>query len=104
MCKLLGQEEIKPHKVRYYLERRDAEFEPKMAEVLCVYREVQVLKKAAAKAEKSKKPVAIVSYDEKPGIQAMATTAPDCRQCVMRPIDPRVAKFGSDKVRDPPRS
>ena len=50
VCKLLGQEEIKPHKVRYYLERRDAEFEPKMAEVLCVYREVQVLKKAAAKA------------------------------------------------------
>src|SRR4029077_8030316 len=46
---------------------RDAEFEPKMAEVLCVSREVQVLKKAAAKAEKSKKPVAIVSYDEKPG-------------------------------------
>src|SRR5271168_5052716 len=45
VCKLLGQEEIKPHKVRYYLERRDAEFEPKMAEVLCVYREVQVLKK-----------------------------------------------------------
>src|SRR6202048_391386 len=73
VCKLLGQEEIKPHKVRYYLERRDAEFEPKMAEVLCVYREVQVLKKAAAKAEKSKKPVAIVSYDEKPGIQAIAT-------------------------------
>ena len=45
--------------------------------VLCVYREVQVLKKAAAKAEKSKKPVAIVSYDEKPRIQAIATTAPD---------------------------
>jgi hypothetical protein len=81
VCKLLGQEEIKPHKVRYYLERRGAEFEPKMAEVLCVYREVQVLKKAAAKAEKSKKPVAIVSYDEKPGIQAIATTAGICRQC-----------------------
>src|SRR5512136_1302155 len=51
-----------------------------MAEVLCVYREVQVLKKAAAKAEKSKKskkPIAIVSFDEKPGIQAIATTAPD---------------------------
>src|ERR1700745_2405449 len=77
VCKILGQEDIKPHKVRYYLERRDAEFEQKMAQVLCVYREVQVLKKAAAKAEKSKKPVAIVSYDEKPGIQALATTAPD---------------------------
>jgi len=79
VCKLLGQEEIKPHKVRYYLERRDAEFEQKMAEVLCIYREVQVLKKAAAKPKKKKpgKPVAIVSYDEKPGIQAIATTAPD---------------------------
>src|SRR5713101_4216069 len=66
VCKILGQEEVKPHKVRYYLERRDAEFEQKMAKVLCVYREVQVLKKAAAKAKKSKpgKPVAIVSYDE----------------------------------------
>ena len=53
-----------------------------MAEVLCVYREVQVLKKAAAKSKKARsktsaKPVAIVSYDEKPGIQAIATTAPD---------------------------
>jgi hypothetical protein len=77
VCKILGQENIKPHKVRYYLENRDAEFEQKMAEVLCVYREVQVLKKAAAKPRKPSKPVAIVSYDEKPGIQAIATTAPD---------------------------
>jgi transposase len=77
VCKILGAEEIKPHKVRYYLERRDAEFEQKMAEVLCVYRQVQVLKKAAAKPKKRRKPVAIISYDEKPGIQAIATTAPD---------------------------
>ena len=76
VCKILDQEEIKPHKVRYYLERRDDEFEQKMAEVLCVYREVQVLKKAA-KSKKPGKPVAVVSYDEKPGIQAIATTAPD---------------------------
>ena len=89
VCKILGQEEIKPHKVRYYLERRDAEFEQKMAEVLCVYREVQVLKKAARSkisSKKSKKPVAIVSYDEKPGIQAIATTAPDLPP-VPRPSD-----------------
>src|SRR5262245_29700591 len=76
VCKILGQEEIKPHKVRYYLQRRDAEFEQKMAEVLCVYRQVQVLKRAA-KSNKRHKPVAIVSYGEKPGIQAIATTAPD---------------------------
>jgi transposase len=77
VCKILGKEEIKPHKVRYYLERRDADFEQRMAEVLCVYREVQVLKKAAAKPNKPDRSVAIVSYDEKPGIQAIATTAPD---------------------------
>jgi transposase len=77
VCKILAREEIKPHKVRYYLEQRDAEFEQKMAEVLCVYREVQVLKKAAAQSREPGEPVAIVSYDEKPGIQAIATTAPD---------------------------
>jgi hypothetical protein len=43
---------------------------------LCVYREVQVLKKAA-KCRKAHRAVAIVSYDEKPAIQAIATTAPD---------------------------
>jgi transposase len=76
VCKILNKQEVKPHKVRYYLERRDAEFEDKMAEVLCVYREVAILKAATA----SKTPVetvAVVSYDEKPGIQAIATTAPD---------------------------
>src|ERR1700730_13342176 len=77
VCKILGQEDIKPHKVRYYLENRDAEFEQKMAEVLFVYREVQVLNKPAANPRNPGKPVAIVSYDEKPGIQAIATTAPD---------------------------
>jgi transposase len=94
VCKILGQEEIKPHKVRYYLERRDAEFEQKMAEVLCVYREVQVLKKAAAKANKARKsgkPVTIVSYDEKPGIQAIATTAPD-----LPPVPRTYATFARD--------
>jgi transposase len=77
VCKILNRQEVKPHKVRYYLERRDAEFEEKMAEVLCVYREVAILKKAAVTSKRSTKAVAIVSYDEKPGIQAIATTAPD---------------------------
>src|ERR1700691_2270975 len=95
VCKILGQEEIKPHKVRYHLERRDAEFEQRMAEVLCVYREVQVLKKAAAKAKKksktSRQPVASVSYDEKPGIQAIATTSPD-----LPPVPGTYATFSRD--------
>jgi transposase len=77
VCKILNSHAVKPHKVRYYLERRDAAFEDKMAEVLCVYREVAILKKAAAASKKPAEAVAVVSYDEKPGIQAIATTAPD---------------------------
>jgi transposase len=78
VCKLLDQDDVKPHKVRYYLERRDPEFAAKMAEVLCVYRKVKILKKAAAVSKtKPGDAVAIVSYDEKTGIQAIATTAPD---------------------------
>jgi Homeodomain-like domain len=78
VCKILDQEEVKPHKVRYDLERRDPEFADKMAEVLCVYRKVKLLKKAAgASNKKPKDAVAVISYDEKPGIQAVATTAPD---------------------------
>jgi transposase len=78
LCKILNNQQIKPHKVRYYLEQRDPEFRQKMAEVLCVYREVKLIKDAAAAAqEKPSDAVAIVSYDEKPGIQAIATTAPD---------------------------
>jgi transposase len=77
VCKILNRQAVKAHKVRYYLERRDAQFEEKMAEVLCVYREVALLKEAAAAAQEPSKPVAVVSYDEKPGIQAIANTAPD---------------------------
>jgi transposase len=73
VCKILARNDVKPHKVRYYLERRDEAFEAKMADVLCVYREVAVLR--ASKSEASD--VAIISYDEKPGIQAIANTTPD---------------------------
>jgi transposase len=75
VCKILAQDDVKPHKVRYYLERRDPEFKQKMAEVLCVYRQVKLLKRASRGSEKKK--VAIISYDEKPGIQAIASTGPD---------------------------
>jgi transposase len=78
VCNILNEQAIKPHKVRYYLERRDPEFKAKMAEVLCVYREVKLIREAAAATKTAPSDaVAIVSYDEKPGIQALATTAPD---------------------------
>jgi len=89
VCKILADQEVKAHKVRYYLERRDPEFEAKMAEVLCVYQEVAILRAAESKAaevapetetavgEPTAPNVAFVSYDEKPGIQAISNTAPD---------------------------
>jgi hypothetical protein len=92
VCKILDQEEVKPHKVRYYLEQRDPEFAEKMTEVLSVYRKVKLLKNAAvASKKKPSDTVAIISYDEKPGIQAIATTAPDL------PPEPHVrATFARD--------
>jgi transposase len=76
VSKILAENKLRPHKVRYYLERRDPEFERKMAEVLHVYRDVAVLR---AEQEAGEEPalVAILSYDEKPGIQAIGNTAPD---------------------------
>ena len=76
VCKLLAGGEVKPHKVRYDVERRDQAFESKMAEVLCVYREVAILKRNEPPGDD----VAIIFYDEKPGIQAIGTTAPDLRR------------------------
>ncbi len=46
VCKILGRDDVKPHKMRYYLERRDAAFEEKMTGVLCVYLEVAVLRES----------------------------------------------------------
>jgi hypothetical protein len=69
---------VKPRKVRYYLEQRDPDFAEKMADVLCVYRQVKILRQAAAsKTKRPSKPVATISYDEKPGIRAIAIAAPD---------------------------
>lgn len=75
--KILTKAEIRPHKVRYYVERRDPEFERKMAEVLHVYKEVQILNEGLLRGEIAEPGTATISYDEKPGIQALALTTPD---------------------------
>lgn len=76
VSKILAENKLRPHKVKYYLERRDPEFERKKAEVLHVYRDVAVLR-AEQEAGAQSPLVAILSYDEKPGIQAIGNTAPD---------------------------
>lgn len=72
VSKLLKQNNIRPHKIAYYVERRDPEFAVKMAQVLHVYKEVQLLCE-----QNSDTMVAFLSYDEKPGLQAIANKSAD---------------------------
>lgn len=72
VSKILSRHDLRPHKVRYY---RDPEFDRKMVEVLHVYREVEVIREQGGDPASST--TAYLSYDEKPGIQAIGTTSPD---------------------------
>jgi transposase len=72
--RILAEQPLHPEKVRYYLERRDPDFEAKMREILLVYREVALQNQSQGGLA----PVIVtVSVDEKPGLQAIANTAPD---------------------------
>lgn len=73
VSKVLRANQVQPHKIRYYLERRDPEFDAKMRQVLHVYKQVELWHKTGVPSEL----VAVLSYDEKPGIQAIENTAPD---------------------------
>jgi len=67
---ILSKSNIKPHKISYYLERKDPDFDAKMANVLYVYKEVEMLN-----ASNKERTSVTVSYDEKPGIQAIKNIA-----------------------------
>jgi transposase len=72
VSKILTNNDIKPHKIRYYLERRDPLHEEKMNDVLLIYKEVETVLD-----NKDDSVYAYISYDEKPSIQAIENTAPD---------------------------
>lgn len=74
--RILNDNNIKPHKIRYYLEKRDPEFDRKMQEVLMVYRDVSLYTEGAVHDARPN-PIYTVSVDEKPGVQAIGLTAPD---------------------------
>ena len=74
--RILSAHEIKPHKIKYYLERRDPDFELKMQEVLMVYQAVN-LQNDQQSIDNTFPAVITVSVDEKPGVQAINTVAPD---------------------------
>ena len=75
--RILTQGEVRPHKIRYYVERRDPEFERKMVEVLHVYKDVEIVNAGLVQGTLKEPSTVTISYDEKPGIQALATTTPD---------------------------
>ena len=70
--RILTKSELRPHKVRYYVERRDPEFERKMIEVLHVYKEVEIVNAGLLQGTLKEPSTVTISYDEKPGIQALA--------------------------------
>ena len=73
--RILDEHPIRPHKMAYYMERRDPDFEQKMADVLCVYKEVNLQNETSALGEAPS--IITVSVDEKPGVQAIKNIAPD---------------------------
>ena len=75
--KILRQGELRPHKIRYYVEKRDTAFEVKMANVLHVYKEVELVNEYRLGETGRELGMVTISYDEKPGIQALAVTTPD---------------------------
>jgi transposase len=88
VSKILSANQVRPHKIQYYLERRDPEFDAKMVQVLHVYNEVAIWREKGAPPPDL---VAVLSYDEKPGIQAIQNTAPD-----LPPVPGKYAAIGRD--------
>ena len=88
--RILAEQPLHPEKVKYYLERRDPNFEAGMREVLMVYQDV-ALQNAKRAAGEEVSNILTVSVDEKPGIQAIANTAPD-----LPPVPGKHAQIGRD--------
>jgi transposase-like protein/transposase len=87
--RILAEQPLHPQRVKYYLERRDPEFETKMREVLLVYQEVALQNQNGG----GMIPMIItVSVDEKPGLQAVANTAPD-----LPPVPGKHSGLGRDR-------
>lgn len=77
--KLLKKSDIKPFKIKYYCEKRDPDFETKMHDILLVYKQISLQFDESGELiiPEDAPMVHTVSCDEKPGIQAIATTGDD---------------------------
>jgi len=86
--RILKSQPLQPHKIRYYVEKRDEEFDKKMQEVLVIYKEINAQNNNQNKQDKK---IVTVSVDEKPGIQAIKNVAPD-----LQPKPGKYAQIGRD--------
>lgn len=79
--KILKRNDIKPFKIKYYCEKRDPEFDSKMHNVLVVYKQIamQFDEDGNVIIPEDDPMIHTLSCDEKPGIQAIATTGDDLR-------------------------
>lgn len=73
VSKILSKSSVKPHKMSYYTKLKDPNFKEKMTQVLHIYKEVEIFKNSDQKEPL----IAYLSYDEKPGMQAIENTSPD---------------------------
>ena len=77
---ILKEADIKPNKIKYYCENRDPDFDQKMHNVLLVYKQLSLQFDEDGKLlpfDEDSEVVHVLSYDEKPGIQEIATTSED---------------------------
>lgn len=86
--RILKENTLQPQNIKYYLEKRDPDFDDKMREVLIVYREVMLQNEQGRPEDLS---VITVCVDEKPGVQAIANTAPD-----LAPVPGKHSSTGRD--------
>ena len=77
--KYLKKMDLKPFKIKYYLERKDPDFDNKMHEVLLVYKQVEMQfdDNGEIIIPDDGHLTHTISYDEKPGIQAIDNKYPD---------------------------
>ena len=77
---ILEEADIKPNKITYYCENRDPDFDQKMHNVLLVYKQLSLQFDETGQLlplDEDGQVVHVLSYDEKPGIQATANTSED---------------------------
>lgn len=76
--RILANAKIRPFKVSYYCEKRDPDFDSNMHDVLVVYKQISLQFDEAGNLKPFEGvPVHTLSYDEKPGMQALNTTSED---------------------------